>query len=259
MKKEEKRKENISVRNRLTTEQIKTNIHCIDFAETYQLLFGSRERSYSFKYELLSRLFQIHQDDFPYTPVLGKPITSRALTEAFVQGSDLIINREIDKETGKTKDSYATTYFHDKERFFSIDLFDKFVKDVYEKRWIENELIYHKKGALDEVNQPGPCDREFKNAWEIIGEKNQKEFFFEMGKLAIQTYYLSKPGLSPGAPNQAWMDIFGMNEGVCSMLRKWFWINVLCLPGENFGTNKQPSSIKMGTKWYGKPISTLVI
>ena len=258
MKKEKKEKEKILEPNRLTPEQIKTNIHCIDFAETYQLLFGSRERSYSFKYELLSRLFQIHQDDFPKTLVLGKPITSRALTEAFVQGSDLIVNREIDKETGKTKDSYATTYFHDKERFFSIDLFDKFVKDVYEERWIENELIYHKRGSLDEVNQPGQCDREFRNAWKIIGEKNQTEFFFEMGRLAVQAYYLSKPGLSPGAPNQAWMDIFGMNEGVCSMLRKWFWVNVLCLAKDKFG-ERSSSSIKIRSQWYEKPISALVV
>lgn len=247
-----KKKETTTVRipreNTLLQDEIKTNIHCIDFAETYQLLFGSRERTNSFKYQLLGRLFEIYQEEFPLT-LKDKRMTSRSRREAFLQGSNLTIVQEIDKNGNVTEESYETTYFHEKERFFSFDLFEKFRKDLIEgdddgKGYIEAQLIYHKRGGLENVNKPDKCDREFQTGWRIKGEKEQLQFFFEMGKLAIEAYFLTKPGLSPGAPNQAWMDIFGFNEGVCSMLRKWFWTNLLCLPEENFGTTKQSSSIK---------------
>jgi hypothetical protein len=222
MRKNNKTTVRIPRENTLSQEQIKTNINCIDFAETYQLLFGSRERSDSFKYQLLNRLFEIYQNKFPLTPK-EKRMTSRSLREAFLQGSDLTIVQTTDDE-GNIKEDYETTYFHGKERFFSFDLFKKFLKEVVDERYIENQLIYDKKGGLDNVNKPDKCEREFQTGWkikgEMEGEKGQQQLFFEMGKLAIETYFLTKAGLSPGAPNQAWMDIFGFNEGVNSEIDK---------------------------------------
>ena len=120
------------VPNTLLKDQIKTNQHCIDFSETYQLLFGSREREESFKYQLLTRLCEIYHIKFPLTPK-GRPLESRAKKECFIQGSDFTLVRKF-KDGKLIKENYQTIYFNEKERFFSFDLFNKFVEELLKLR-----------------------------------------------------------------------------------------------------------------------------
>jgi hypothetical protein len=222
--------------------EIQTNIQVIDFTETYQLLYGSTRNEPSLKSELIDRLAQIYSSSLPTTPSLGKPTTSRASIELFLQGGC----QEVDGSRFKTQ------YFSDKVRFeFTENLYKKFQKEVVKGNWISISLGYDKVLKDGEVNGSDYCQKEFQKAWlMLVGVGKEEELFYNMGKLSIQLYFLTRPGLKPNTPNQVWMERFGFNEGVSSMLNKWFWVNLLSFDPKEFKPGKHRSIYTNNTFQY---------
>lgn len=186
------------------------NRNLVDYAEYHDLVMGTENKNTditeSFRRKVINELCEIWSSEFPNN--------KRAIKEAILHGQ---IIRDVNE-----------TQYVVKERFsFARALYEKFEKEVIEGDFIYIESGYPiNKGAI--VNTQEQCREEFKTAWEILEKHNLHEkFFHRMAKRKIEEFLFSAQGQKIGAPNQAWMDLFGLNEGVCQALRKWFDQNLL--------------------------------
>jgi len=191
-----------------TTNQQNRNL--VDYAEYHDLVYGTENKNTEIKESLrkkvLEALFEIHSEDFPNN--------QRAVKEIILHGQEI-------------RDPSETQYVV-KERFkFACELYAKFVIEVVSGNYILNNSGYgFNGGAL--LNNKEQCELEFKTAWLILLEENlHKAFFHRMAKRKIEEFLFSATGQKQNSPNQSWMDLFGLNEGVCQALRKWFDKNLL--------------------------------
>jgi hypothetical protein len=187
------------------------NRNLVDYAEYYDLVYGTEnkntELNQSLRKKVLESLFELHSEDFPNN--------RRAVKEAILHGQEIR--------------DYSETQYVVKDRFvFAQQLYKKFKNDVVEGKFIADFGYGFNAGAI--LNSPEQSQDEFLRAWDILKEENlEKKFFHRMAKRKIEEFLFTAPGQKEKSPNQAWMDLFGLNESVCSSLRTWFYENLLLI------------------------------
>lgn len=186
------------------------NRNLVDYAEYYDLVYGTENKNTEIKESLrkkvLETLFEMYSADFPNN--------QRAIKEVIIHGQEVR--------------DYSETQYVVKERFkFGREIYAKFILEVVVGDYILMNSGYGFNAGA-QLNSPEQSNVEFKNAWIILLEENlHKKFFHRMAKRKIEEFLFSASGQKEKAPNQAWMDLFGLNEAVCMALRKWFDQNLL--------------------------------
>lgn len=189
---------------------IQQNRNLIDYAEYYDLVYGTEanntELNSSLRKRVLEALFEIHTDSFPNN--------QRAVKECILQGQEI-------------RDPQETQYLVKRRFIFAQDLYNQFLSEVVYGKYVYDSSGYAtNEGALK--NTQVQCHMEWTLAWELLTKAGlQEKFFHRMARRKIEEFLFNASGQKLKAPNQAWMDLFGLNEGVCQALRAWFDENLL--------------------------------